>query len=151
MRVCGAWHARLVFVNPDVARLPAHAHLVGGPGCGEANPDRGPHFLCEGDDAMPEQFVPVNRKASPYDEKGWDLVNLPLPRKFKRGLRAITDAADAVDGQEEAEAEEEKHGVRRVLRGRRRQRRRHRRLRNGGGGNETAGARRMLLSYREEE
>ena len=36
---------------------------------------------------MPSQFVPVNRKASPFDEKSWDMVNLPLPRKT-RGLRA---------------------------------------------------------------
>ena len=140
------WLHLLVFINAEIARLPQHAHLVGGPGCGEANPARGPHFLCKGEDAMPDQYLPVNRKISPFDEKGWDLVNLPLPRKFKggrRNLRAVVDGEE--EEEEEAQAEEER-GVRR-----RRRRRRHRRLRNlRQSGNETGAARRMLLSYREE-
>jgi hypothetical protein len=43
-----------VFINPAVASLPEHAHLLGGDGCYE-----GGGSDCKGTDALPARFLPV--------------------------------------------------------------------------------------------
>lgn len=55
------WATMQVYINPRVASLPQHSHLIGGPGCypcmegGEKATCQ-----CEGRDKLPEQYLPVN-------------------------------------------------------------------------------------------
>lgn len=57
-----------VFINPPIAQLPQHAHLVGNVGCFGKGPcgDRVP-CACTGADTLPEQFRPVWNETSPLD------------------------------------------------------------------------------------
>ena len=54
----------LVFINPEVASLPTHAHLFGGPRCTFDSGDS--IFECTGKDALPDQFLPVFRSPTPW-------------------------------------------------------------------------------------
>ena len=70
-------HTMHVYMNPKVASLPEHAHLMGMLGCFSPWPDAngtvdsaGPNrqsSACEKADALPERFLPVHRTPSHYD------------------------------------------------------------------------------------
>eukprot|EP01031_Cornospumella_fuschlensis_P041306 gene41306-50413_t len=65
-------NAVLVFINPHVANLPQHRHLIGGHGCGKGvidNNDGG--IACTGVDALPEEYNSVMQCSRPDDSKLW--------------------------------------------------------------------------------
>eukprot|EP00041_Stephanoeca_diplocostata_P014064 m.252433 g.252433 ORF g.252433 m.252433 type:complete len:149 (-) comp19565_c0_seq7:112-558(-) len=68
----------MVFINPAVASLPQHHHLIGMHGChyeyGANGPFEGDGSLesrmewpCPGIDALPEEYLPVHREPSEWD------------------------------------------------------------------------------------
>ena len=66
----------LVFINPTIAARPEHQHLFGGPGCW-GNRDK--NVMCTGSDAVPDNYLPVFRTPTPFDDT--DAVEMTIPEK----------------------------------------------------------------------
>lgn len=58
-----------VFINPEVAALPKHAHLMGMDGCFDPGCGFKDRCECKGVDALPKQFTSLFQAASDYDKE----------------------------------------------------------------------------------
>ena len=52
------YYSGMVFINPAVASLPKHAHVIGGPGCCCTKSKR-KRFECKKEDKVPEAFMHI--------------------------------------------------------------------------------------------
>jgi hypothetical protein len=71
------WTTMRVYINPPVARLPKHDHLLGEPGC--FTDYNQPNEECGGDDKLPERYLPLKGAFEP-DDKWLDLVFKDVPK-----------------------------------------------------------------------
>ena len=54
------WLTGMVFINPSVASLPKHAHLLAEDGCFRSGAGNGTDRVpCTGADALPQRFLPI--------------------------------------------------------------------------------------------
>lgn len=82
--------ALLVFINPSVASLPEHSHLIGGYGCfGGINDNNNGGKACEGPDSLPKQYdsLLLCNKTRQNPLREWDTV--PWACRNSSGLTPV--------------------------------------------------------------